>query len=115
MILIGDGKTQKILDWTLLRLITDISAEVGMFDKKLKFKALVSHRSGAVAAVEGPKDVTEHMVRFVYDMLGTWCSGVYVLKCQNEPAEIALQNAFESAIKEVEKQIDPCNVVSNVR
>ena len=30
-----------------------------MFNKKLKFKVLVSHRSGAVAALEGPKDVTE--------------------------------------------------------
>ena len=99
-----------------------------MFNKKLKFKVLVSHRSGSVAALEGPKDVTEHMIRFVSDMLETWCL-VCVLKCQNEPAEIALQNApvrtrqfktisrnmpryshgslghCESAIKEVEKQI----------
>ena len=29
----------------------DISAEVGMFNKKLKFKVLVSDRSGAVAAL----------------------------------------------------------------
>ena len=108
----------------------DISAEVCMFNKK--FKVLVSHRSGAVAALEGSKDVTEHMVRFVCDMLEAWgclvC--VCVLECQNEPAEIALENAFcqdkasqddsekhaqvftwqfgslkESAIKEVEKQI----------
>ena len=107
----------------------DISAEVGMFNKKMKFKVFVSRRSGAVAALEGPKDVTEHMVRFVCDMLETWSFGVCVLKCQNEPAEIALQNAVvrtrqfmtiprntpryshgslghcESAIKEVEKQI----------
>ena len=100
-----------------------------MFNKKLKFKVLVSHWSGAVAALEGPKDVTEHMVRFVCDMLETWGFGVCVLKCQNELAEIALQNAVvrtsqfktisrntpryshgslghcESAIKEVEKQI----------
>ena len=54
----------------------DISAEVGMFNKKLKFKVLVSHRSGAVAALDGPKDVTEHMVRFVCDMLETWSFGV---------------------------------------
>ena len=52
MILIGDGKTQEILDWTLLRLITDISAEVGMFNQKLKFKVLVSLRS-----CEGGRDV----------------------------------------------------------
>ena len=106
----------------------DISAEVGMFNKKLKFKVLVSHRSGAVAALEGPKDVTEHMVRFVCDMLET-SGSVCVLKCQNEPPEMALHNAVvrtrqfktisrntpryshgslghcESAIKEVEKQI----------
>ena len=46
-----------------------------MFNKKLKFKDLMSHRSGAVAALEGPKDVTEHMVRFVCDMLETWGFG----------------------------------------
>ena len=96
----------------------------------------MSHRSGAVAALEGPTDVTEHMVRFVCDVLETWGFGVCVFKC-NEPAEMALQNAVvrtrqfktiprntpryshgslghcESAIKEVEKQM--CNVVSNVR
>ena len=60
-----------------------------MFNKKLKFKVLVSHRSGAVAALEQPKDVTEHMVRFICDMLQT---GGFVLKSQNEPAEIALQS-----------------------
>ena len=54
----------------------DISAEVGMFNKKLRFKVLVSHRSGAVAASEGPEDVTEHMVRFVLRHVGDvrfWC------------------------------------------
>ena len=104
----------------------DIAAEP---NKKLKFKVLVSHSSGSVAAMEGPKDVTKYMVRFVCDMLETWGFGVCILKCQNEPAEIALQNAVvrtrqvktiptntpkyshgslghcESAIKEVEKQI----------
>ena len=49
-----------------------------MFNKKLKFKVLVSDRSGAVAALEGPKDVTEHMVRFVCDMLKMWGFGVCV-------------------------------------
>ena len=63
-----------------------------MFDKSLKFKVLVSHRSGS-AALKGPKDVNEYMVRFVCDLLETWGFGVCVLKCQNEPAEIALQNA----------------------
>ena len=103
-----------------------------MFNKKLKFKVSVRHRSGAVAALEGPKDVTEHMVRFVCDMLETWGFGVCVLKCQNEPAEMALQNAVvktrqfktiprntpryshdslghcESAIKQVEKHFQSC-------
>ena len=55
--------------------------------KELKFKVFVSHNSGSVAAMEGPKDVTEYMVRFVCDMLETWCFGVCVLKCQNESAE----------------------------
>ena len=54
----------------------DISAEVGMANKNLKFKVLVNHSSGSVAAMEGPKDVTEYMFRFVCDMLGTWRFGV---------------------------------------
>ena len=33
-----------------------------MFNKKLKFKVLVSHSSGSVAALEGPKEVFEHVV-----------------------------------------------------
>ena len=95
----GDGKTQEILDWTLLRLITvTFSAEVGVFNKKLKFKVLVSHRSGAVAVLDESR------------------SGVCSLKGQNETAEIKtiLRNTpryshdslghCESAIKEVEKQ-----------
>ena len=89
----------------------------------------MSHRSGEVAALKGPRDVTEHMVRFICEMLETWCFGVCVLQCQNEPAEMNLQNAVvktrqfkmiprntpryshgslghcEEAIKEVEKQI----------
>ena len=52
-----------------------------MFNKELKFKDLVSHWSGAVAALEGPKDVTEHMVRFVCDVLETWGFGVCVSSC----------------------------------
>ena len=71
----------------------DIAAEVGMANKKLKFRVLVGHNSGSITAMEGPTDVTEYMVRFVCDMLETWCSGVCILKCQSEPAEIALQNA----------------------
>ena len=54
----------------------DISAEVGVFNKKLRFKVLVSPRSGALATLEGPKDVAEHLVRFVCDMLETWSFGV---------------------------------------
>ena len=100
------------------------------------FDHAVSHSSGSVAAVEGPKDVTEYMARFVCDMLETWGFGVCILKCQNEPAEIALQNAVvrtrqvktiprnttryshgslghcESAIKDGETAT--CNVISNV-
>ena len=60
----------------------DISAKVGMANKKLKFKVLVSHSSGSVAAMQGPRDVTEYMVRFDCDMLETWCFGVCILKCQ---------------------------------
>ena len=75
MTLIGDDKIHEILDWTLLHLITLISQlEVGMFNKKLEFNVLVSHRSGSVAALEGPKDVTEYMVRFVM----CWGRGVLV-------------------------------------
>ena len=107
----------------------DISAEVGMFNKKLKFKVLVSHRSGAVAAWEGPKDITEDTVRVVCDRLDEWRSGVCSLKGQNETAKIILLSTVdtsrrvktiprnttryshdslghcESSIKEVEKQI----------
>ena len=49
-----------------------------MFNKILKFKVLLSHKSGAVAALESPKDVTEHMVRLVCDMLETSGFGVCV-------------------------------------
>ena len=99
----------------------DISAEVRIFNKKLKFKVLVSHRSGAVAALEDPKDVAEHTVRVGCDRLNEWRSGVCSLKGPNETAEITLLNTvdtsrtpryshdslghFESSIKEVEKQI----------
>ena len=106
-----------------------------MFNKKLKFKVLVSHRSGAVAALEGPKDVTEHMVRFICDMLETGGYGVSVLMSQNEPAEIALQsgvvrtrqgktiprNTFRYSHGSLGHshqrggETDSCNVVSNVR
>ena len=40
-----------------------------MFNEKLKFKVLVSHRSGAVSALEGPKDVTKYTVRVGCDRL----------------------------------------------
>ena len=68
----------------------DIFAEVGVAKK---FKVLVSHSNGSVVPMEGPKDVTGYMVRFVCDMLETWGSGVCILKCQNDTVEIALQNA----------------------
>ena len=108
---------------------SDISAEVGMFNKTLKFKILVSHRSGAVAALKGPKDVTEYTVRVGCERFEMWRFGVCSLKCQNETAEITLPNTVdrtrraktsprnttmcprnslghrESSTKEVEKQI----------
>ena len=100
-----------------------------MFNKKLKFNVSVSHRSGAVAALEDPQDVTEYTVRVGCDRLDEWRSGVCSLKGQNETAEITLLNTVdtsrlvktilrntpryshdsfghcESSIKEVEKQI----------
>ena len=89
----------------------DISAEVGMANKKLKFKVLVSHNSGSVETMEGSKDVTEFMVRFVCDMLETWGFGV----CASSSVKTIPRNTpryshgslghCESAIKEVEKQI----------
>ena len=79
MILLQNGNTQEILDWTLLRLITVTFQQRSVCStRSWKFKVLVSHRSGAVAALEGPKDVTEHMVRFVCDTLETWSFGVCV-------------------------------------
>ena len=79
MILLQSGNTQEILDWTLLRLITVTFQQRSVCStRSWKFNVLVSHRSGAVAAFEGPKDVTEHMVRFVCDTLETWSFGVCV-------------------------------------
>ena len=71
----------------------DITAGDGMANKRMRFKVLVNHKSGSVATLTGPKDVTEYMVRFVCDRLETWRIGVSSLKCQNETAEITLQNA----------------------
>ena len=78
MIRIGDGKTQKILAWSMLRLITVTFQQRSVCSTRSSSSK--SHRSGAVAALEGPKDVTEHMVRFVCDMLETWGFGVCALK-----------------------------------
>ena len=71
----------------------DITAGDGMANKKLRFKVLVNHNSGSVATLKRPKDVTEYMVRFVCGRLETWRFGVRSLKCQNETAQITLQNA----------------------
>ena len=90
-ILIGEDRIRESLDWMLLHSITlTFSAEVGVAKE---FKVLVSYSNGSIVPMEGPKDVTEYMVPFVCDMLETWGSGVCILKCQNDPAEIALQNA----------------------
>ena len=117
----------------------DISAEVGMFNKKLKCKVFVNHRSGAVAALEGPKDVTEHMVRFVCNMLETWGFGVCVYSCvqtsqqrlrcrtlltgdeaiQDDSEEHAQVFAWQFGSLRISQQrcgeTDTCNVISNVR
>ena len=68
-----------------------------MFNKKLKFEVSVSHRSGAVAALEGPKDVTEYSVRVGCDRLDEWRSVVCSLKGQNETAEITLLNIVDTS------------------
>ena len=72
----------------------DISTEAGVVGKKLKFKAPLTQSTGLVAAMVGPKEVMECMVRFVCNVLKTWSFGVCILKCQNEPAEVALQKAM---------------------
>ena len=122
MIRIGDDK---IRSWRMRHLNhADITAGDGMANKRLRVKVLVNHNSGSVTTLKGPKDVTEHMVRFVCDRLQTWRFGVHSLT-----AEITLQNAVvwtrqaktilrntpwyshgslghcECAVKEVEKQI----------
>ena len=68
-----------------------------MFNKKLKFNVSVSHRSGAVAALEDPQDVTEYTVRVGCDRLDEWRSGVCSLKGQNETAEITLLNTVDTS------------------
>ena len=73
----------------------DIAAGSGRANKRLRFKVLVKHSNRSVAALAGPTDVTEFMVRVVCDRLDTWRFGVCSLKCQNETAEITLQNAVD--------------------
>ena len=76
----------------------------------------MSHKGGAVTALEGPKDVTEHMVRFLCDMLETRRFGVCVCAVvktrqfktipRNTPKNShGSLGHCEQAIKEVEKQI----------
>ena len=60
----------------------DILAEVGMFNKKLMSKVLVSRRSEEVATVERPKDVIENMVRVICNGLEISRVDVCSLKCQ---------------------------------
>ena len=60
---IGDGKTQETLDWTMQHLITlTFKLRSECLTRSLKFKVLVSHSSGSVAALEGPKELFEHVV-----------------------------------------------------
>ena len=62
----------------------DIAAETEMANKRLRFKVLVNHNNGSVAAMARPTDVTEHMVRVVCDRSEIWGFEVFSLKCQNE-------------------------------
>ena len=62
-------------------------------------KVLVNHNHASVAAMRGPQDVTEYMVRVGCDRLETWRFGVRSLKCQNETAEITLQNTVDNSTK----------------
>ena len=73
----------------------DILAEVGMFNKKLMSKVLVSRRSEEVATVERPKDVIENMVRVICNGLEIWRVDVCTLKCPEKMAEIILQSAVD--------------------
>ena len=99
----------------------DITTEDGMVYRKVTLTGCMSHNDGLVAALAGPSDVTENMVRVVCDMLETWGLGVHPqvskrtsrdcaaerccrdkasqerfgvcsLTCQNETAEITLQS-----------------------
>ena len=68
----------------------DITDEDGMVNSSLRFKVLMNHNDRSVAAMAGPKDVTENAVRVVWDRLETWRFGVCSLKCQNRtPDQIA--------------------------
>ena len=70
----------------------DVADDDGMANSRLRFKVLMNQEDRSVAAMAGPKDVTEHTVRVVCDKLETWRFGVCSLKCQNETAEITSQN-----------------------
>ena len=59
----------------------DISAEVGVFNK-IEVPSFSEVRSGTVAALEGPKDVTENTVRVGCGRLDEWGSGVCVSRVQ---------------------------------
>ena len=116
----------------------DISAEVGMFNKK--FKVLVSHRSGAVAALEGSKDVTEtHGPLRLRYVRGVGVFGVCVCPrvserarrdrsgerlCQDKASQddsekhaqvFTWQFGSERISHQRGGETDSCNVVSNVR
>ena len=100
----------------------DIAAGAGMDNKSLKFKDLLNHNSGSVAAVAGSKNVTVYMVRVVCDTLETWGPEVYkqqrsncraLLKERDDSRQFCETPRYthdssshsESAIKEVEKQM----------
>ena len=66
-----------------------------MVHSRLRFKELMNHDDGSVAAMSGPRDVTENTVRVVFERLETWRFGECGLTCQNEAAEITPQSVID--------------------
>ena len=93
MIGIGDDRTSELEEASGDHV--EIADEDGMVNSRLRFKVLMNQNDGSVAAMEGPKDVTENMVRVVCGWLETWRFGECTLKCQNGTAEITSKNAVD--------------------
>ena len=73
----------------------DIADEDGMVNSRLRVKMLMNRIDRSVAAMAGPKDVTENTVKVVCDKLDTSRFGVYSLKCQNGTPGVTSQNAID--------------------